>query len=280
MSNVLEQFKINANAKNWPLAIQACNGLNMTEMLQGLDSLSASVRDQFAAQLAPSGPSYAGARINWAIEVVRTRKIPGGAAPGDLLATGQVQQARNFLGKAKALPPVQRKRLKLTLFWTEGAKGEKVSSILVQKAQDLLRANGDKFTLDVDYRKNDIAFKKQIDFEIDACKDTGIEDIRTLVAKSGVCPSDRLAVVFCEPFLAEKGSNDTTGLQCVAASGRCVLINVTNSHPDHGTLMHEVGHGAGNQHESDDSNIMSYGANRTKINFVQLARFDKAFFCA
>jgi hypothetical protein len=39
MSQVLEDFKRTALAKNWSNAIRLCNGLSMQEMLRGLDGL-------------------------------------------------------------------------------------------------------------------------------------------------------------------------------------------------------------------------------------------------
>ncbi len=280
MSAVLEAFKSNARGKNWPEAMKQCNGLNMTEMLEGLDSLGPKLLDEFDSQLATAGFPYGVERMKWAVEVVRTRKIPAGAAPGDLLKTGQVQDAKNFLAKAKTFPKLKRKRLKLTLFWTQGALSETVSSALVQKAQDLLQSNGDQFVLDIDSRRTSLPFDKTVDFEIDGCEDTGIEKIRQQVAASGACPIDRLAVIFCVPFKTVNVPNNTHGMQCeVPGGGRCVLVNITSVAADKVTLLHEVGHGAGIGHEPDNTNFMSYGLARTKINPVQLARFDKAFFC-
>src|SRR5690348_1203676 len=109
MSQTLDNFKAAAKAKNRPEARKLCNALNMTEMLAGLDSLGRSLLDEFESQFPTAGFPYGVERMQWAVEVVRTRKIPTGAAPGDLLKTGQVQDGRNFLAKAKPLAKATRK---------------------------------------------------------------------------------------------------------------------------------------------------------------------------
>lgn len=100
MSETLENFKSAALAANWPTAIMYCNGLNMYEMLRGLNSLPPVSMTNLQAQLGIFTGKYNIERINYAIEVVKNRKLPD-RAPGDLQATGQVQDARIFL----ASPP-------------------------------------------------------------------------------------------------------------------------------------------------------------------------------
>lgn len=281
MSETLNTFKTHAKNKNWIEAIKYCNGLSMTEMLEGLDSLGPGLLAEFAAQLSVSGSGTFTARIDWAIQVVQLRKIPDGPAPGDLAQTGQVEVARKFLAKPKA-KPAGKKKLKLTLFWTKGALTETVTPTLVQKAQDFLKANGDQFVLDISYRKNVLDIERTIDFEIDGCGDSGVDEVRKKIEESKIVPNDRLAVVFCTPFATANMANLTHGLQCKKEGGRrVVLINVTSVNPDKLTLIHEVGHGADIGHElQDNDNFMSYGTSRTKMYPLQSKKFEKAFFCS
>jgi hypothetical protein len=100
MSKTLEIFKSAALATNWPTAIMYSNGLNMYEMLRGLDSLPRNFLNNLQAQLGNFVNRYNTERINYAIEVVKNYKLPA-RAPGDLEATGQVQDAKVFLASTR-----------------------------------------------------------------------------------------------------------------------------------------------------------------------------------
>jgi hypothetical protein len=106
MSEVLERFKEAARRKEWKAAYEYCNGLNMYEMLRGLDSLGSALLNDMRAQMATlsvwGGPNMP--RIKYAMDVVQLGKLPTDAV-GDLKATGQVQDASNFLAAQKPAAP-------------------------------------------------------------------------------------------------------------------------------------------------------------------------------
>jgi hypothetical protein len=123
MSQALEDFEVVADMRDWATAIRYCNGLNMKEMLLGLNYLSRDKLDDMQAQLGIYANRYGwGAeRIAWAMQVVKNRALPP-SAPGDLQSTGQVQDARNFLASARLRQVVNPKRLKIVLFGHETPK--------------------------------------------------------------------------------------------------------------------------------------------------------------
>lgn len=97
MSLLLEQFEQAVRRKDWKTAYKHCNGLNMYEMLRGLDSLSPNDLEKLRAGLTvenKSGDTYT-PRIAFAINVVMSGEI--GFAPGDLKKSGQVKDAEDFL---------------------------------------------------------------------------------------------------------------------------------------------------------------------------------------
>jgi hypothetical protein len=96
MSEVRNNFTKAANARDWNGAFNNLNGLNMYEMLRALASLQPPLLDQLLKQSTDFWESVNMPRIAFAATVVRQRKIPA-QVPGDLLATGQVQDAKNFL---------------------------------------------------------------------------------------------------------------------------------------------------------------------------------------
>jgi hypothetical protein len=289
MSQLLEDFMVCADLHDWPIAIRYCNGLNMTEMLQGLNYLQREQLDDMQAQLGIYANQYGwGAeRIAWAMEVVRNRRLPA-AAPGDLEATGQVQDARNFLARASARRPPSQKRLKITLFWTRNAQSESFSSALIQKAQELLRLNGDRFTLDVLPVRTILPTDKTLnETDPESCGSSDFVEVQQLATSSPAHTVERLPVIFymSETVLGPYGTvrdpiSHGCGYQPSPGKG-FAMINGRGVGADRVTLLHEVGHGAGMPHEPDGSgNFMSRDSNRSKINPTQLAKFARAFFCA
>lgn len=102
MSETLERFKKSAQDRSWKEAYDLCNGLNMFEMLRGLNSLGVPLMNDMLAQMqrltVPGGPNMA--RIKFAIDVVGLKRLPA-TVPGDLQATNQVQDALDFLAECK-----------------------------------------------------------------------------------------------------------------------------------------------------------------------------------
>lgn len=289
MSQALEDFEVVADLRDWATAIRYCNGLNMKEMLLGLNYLSRDKLDDMQAQLGIYANLYGwGAeRIAWAMQVVKNRALPP-SAPGDLQSTGQVQDARNFLASARVRQGVNPKRLKILLFWTRNAQSEPFSSSLVQKAQELLRANGNKYTLDVLPVRTVLPTDKTLsEAEPESCGSSEFVEVQKLASSSPVYASDRLPVIF---YMSETVAGPYGGVRDPIAHG-CgyqpspgkgfAMINGRAVSADRVTLLHEIGHGARMGHEPDGSgNFMSYDSNRTQINSAQVHQFGQAFFCA
>lgn len=286
MSQTLDNFKTAALAKNWSTAVPTCNGLNMYEMLRGLDSLPRNLLEDLRAQLVIFVPGLSAERINYAIDVVKNRRLPA-TAPGDLNATGQVQDARNFLNSVRAVHEGSKKKLQVALFWTMNARGEGVSSSLIQKAQDLFHGNGDQFTLDVLRVHTDLPTNQDLsEADPESCGSQEFTQVQALADRSGVYGADRVPIIFYTSLVtldAHGSPHDPISHGCgyqASATKGYAMINVRSVAADRGTLAHELGHAAGLQHDfSDNSNIMSYGASRTVIKPTQLSTFGKAYFC-
>jgi hypothetical protein len=99
MSPVREQFHQAVLTKDFNRAAILANGLSMPEMLQALAAIGQDNRDKLASALllAINVISVNGAaRIAYAKQTVDDMAAPAGA-PSDLLATGQVQMAQDFV---------------------------------------------------------------------------------------------------------------------------------------------------------------------------------------
>jgi Domain of unknown function (DUF4329) len=100
MSEVLENFIKWALARNWYNAFLNLNGLNMYEMLRGLARLPPALLDDLLRESTNFWEAVNMPRIAFAANVVKQHKIPD-QIPDDLEATGQVQDAKNFLATRK-----------------------------------------------------------------------------------------------------------------------------------------------------------------------------------
>ena len=89
---------------DWREAFLNLNGLNMHEMLRALDGLAPDRRDALASQRQDFRNMVNMPRIEYAIAVVRNGQLPS-LAPGDLVATGQVQTAAEFLQERRSRQP-------------------------------------------------------------------------------------------------------------------------------------------------------------------------------
>lgn len=266
-----DRFLSAARARSWKVAYDECNGLNMVDMLDCLNQLGSELLGSMRAQMAIydvwGGPNMP--RIRFAMDVVQLRRVP--EAPSDL-PSDQVKNARDFLERSHGSPVASTKRIRIALFWTKAARGESVSTLLVQKARDLLRANKAGFELDVFHSRRDLDFPGEVQAESD------VENAIELAKKASADAPNRLCVIFCQTTPAQcdpnrqrcgrlpHGSTPTDGL------GRpFVFINVANPASDNATLLHEIGHAAGIGYRDSDDNlkdvddIMSYGFNRTKL---------------
>ncbi len=91
-----QRFEEAAARSNWREAFLNLNGLNMFEMLRALNGLARERREALMNQSLNFRGLVNMPRIEYAMTVVLTRQLPK-TAPGDLVVTGQVQAARNFL---------------------------------------------------------------------------------------------------------------------------------------------------------------------------------------
>src|SRR5215475_8051811 len=99
MSQVRDNFLAAARTRNWKTAYLNCNGLNMFEMLRGLQEVGPALLSEMRLQMSAFVGLVDTPRIQYAMDVVQLGRLPA-VAPGDLAATGQVQEARNFLTPA------------------------------------------------------------------------------------------------------------------------------------------------------------------------------------
>jgi hypothetical protein len=94
-------FATNVEKGDWENAYNSLNSLSMYEMLRALATLDAATRTQLWAQRTSLTGSYFFDRIKYALDVVDTRQLPA-VAPGDLAATGQVDDAQKFIAESSA----------------------------------------------------------------------------------------------------------------------------------------------------------------------------------
>lgn len=102
VSAVCRNFIDGANRRDWRTAVLNLNGLNMYEMLRSLKALDAVDIAELRVALTGLGGAVNGPRIDYALLVVTTNTIPA-TAPGDLDATGQVRDARNFRARPTSI---------------------------------------------------------------------------------------------------------------------------------------------------------------------------------
>jgi hypothetical protein len=270
-----------ARALNWKIAYDECNGLNMVDMLDCLRDLGLPLMRDMRAQMAIydvwGGPYMA--RIRFAMDVVEFRKM---ATPPERLPGDQVDNARVFLARNPGHGASTGKQMRISVFWTEAARGENLSTRLIQRARELLRENHTGFELNVSY------FHGNLEFGGEVLAQTDIDKAIALAKQASNYAVNRLCVIFCKTTPAEcdpnrqqcgrlpYGATPTDG-----AGNPFVFINVAVAHADNATLLHEIGHAAGvtwrdsDDMLKDDDDIMSYGQHRTKIGFNQLNKLNR-----
>jgi hypothetical protein len=112
VSTVCRNFIDGANRQDWRTAVLNLNGLNMYEMLRSLKALDTADIASLRAALTTLGGAVNGPRIEYALSVVVTNTVPA-TAPGDLEATGQVADARNFRSRPSSILVEQIPRARL-----------------------------------------------------------------------------------------------------------------------------------------------------------------------
>ncbi len=274
------KFVAAARAQTWKVAYDECNGLPMYAMLDGLQEIGPALLQDMRSQMAIfnvwGGPNMP--RIGFAMDVVTSRKVPPNTAG---LFPDQITDAEKFLARTSGGAAPAKRTLCITLFWTEAAQGEIVSSRYVQRARELLRDNHTNIDLDVAPYRGEIAIPGEIGDNSEMDKAMALARVAPLYA------GNRLAVIF---HLATASQCDHDKQMCAgmnygntpdSGNGRFVFINVAGASSDGATLLHEMGHAAGVQSRDSDRNlkdsddVMSYGTTRTKIGFNQLNLFRR-----
>jgi len=282
MSGLAKNFVEAARRLDWKTAYDELNGCNMWGMLDGLDEIGLKAMQDMRAQMSIydvwGGPNMP--RIRFAMDAIAARKAP--TPPADL-PQDQVEDARHYLQQHRGgTAPAATKRIRVALFWTQEAKKEPLSTLLVQRARELLHSSKSGFELDVSPMHVDLDYKGEI---------TDDDDFARAMALAEAAPNyapDRLCVIFfkitptqCDP---DKQQCPRIPFGATPRDGRgrpCVMININKSHPDNATLLHEIGHAAGIQsRDSDDAlkdydDIMSYGKNRTKISKFMIGKLSQ-----
>ncbi|MDD5036645.1 MAG: hypothetical protein PHE55_18045 [Methylococcaceae bacterium] len=280
MSTQRDNFDTNANQGNWEQAFFYLNGLNMFEMLRALAALHAETRKKlWDARIAYQGRFYM-ARIEYAMTVVNTGRLPA-SAPGDLEATGQVQDARNFLAQPSGWDALHKYKhpgkltVRITIYLANNASMDPTLRY-VQVARELLAVHG--LALDAQRVSARLVYSEQLYLLSQA------DDLRKLAELAQPVPANRLAIIVC-PMRDNMGDNDN-GISLSDRPGwpPFVLINSNLQSTDGVTLLHEIGHAAGNGHVATSGsdvvfNFMSYGHNRSDMLRNQVIKIAKSFFC-
>jgi hypothetical protein len=289
MSKLAPKFVAAAQGRSWQTAYNESNGCPMFAMLDGMEEIGPALLADMRAQMAVydvwGGPNMP--RIRFAMDVVQTGQIPT-APPG--LPDDQVADARTFLAHRKSGTPGggAPMRLKISLFWTRNAQHEAVSSGLIQKARDLLKANQNRFNLDVRPDRTILPIDKtQNDTDPESCGSGDFVEVQRLAEQSAVFSPDRIPVIFYESeyVLGPHGevrepNSHGCGYQPSPGKG-FAMINSRKVAADQVTLLHEIGHGAGLEHRFGiRANIMSYGPGRTEFADDQLKVLGGCFFCS
>ena len=86
-------------------AVLSLNGLNMAEMLPALAAVGKDRRTEIGKTLVGAIGKVNVPRIQYALMVVQDLQVPPGA-PGDLAATGQVNDAKSFVAIPSIFPQI------------------------------------------------------------------------------------------------------------------------------------------------------------------------------
>ncbi len=281
MSGMAPKFVQAARAHSWKDAYDECNGLPMYAMLDALQELGPALVQDMRAQMAIfdvwGGPNMP--RIRFAMDVVTSRRVPANRPD---LPADQIQDAERFLARTSGGAAAPSRTLNVMLLWTEAARGEFVSTRLVQRARELLRSNNTGIDLDV------LPFHGEVKLAGEIGDGGEMARAMELAAQAPQYARNRLCVIFhvtsasqCDPNRQICGRLPHGATPSDSSGRPFVFINVSHPHADHATLLHEMGHAAGiDSRDSDDAlkdldDVMSYGSNRTKIGFNQLNKFRR-----
>ncbi|HCK82005.1 MAG TPA: hypothetical protein DIC59_11150 [Candidatus Competibacteraceae bacterium] len=255
----------------------------MAEMLNALSGLPKALLDKLIQQRFAYRSMFGMERMEYAWTVIRTRKLPL-VAPGDLAQTGQVQDAANFLKRAGVSSTVTQSKIQLMVFTESLVTNRTLFDELRQKAEEILKSQGDAFKLDVVVHPNDVPYGEQIYLG------PQFQEIIDIAKKATSIPADRLPVL----LVKVRQNIDIHGIAGEADGRRVVAINTDEPNPDRATLLHEIGHCAGLPHSNqnapgkpspldvgNDFNVMAErkpNVARKFLNVVQGEVLAKAYF--
>src|SRR5262249_16169499 len=167
-----------------------------------------------------------------------------------------------------------------------------IAADLIEKAQELLSSNGNKYSLDVVPKRKVLSQMTTDISDGGTCdENTEITEVGRLAEAAGFEGTDRLPVIFYTGLGTTNNfgdANEQLANRCTTktAKGRKYsTINLRSLGEDKVTLLHEIGHAADLGHEfSAQKNFMSYGVDnkckgRTDINPIQIQKLEKAYFC-
>jgi hypothetical protein len=101
VSQTCRNFIAQASARRWSNAVTTLNGLNMYEMLRCLKALDATDIASFTTALTPVRATVDGPRIDYALGIVQSGRVPPTAPAG--LPPDQVTVARHFAARPTSI---------------------------------------------------------------------------------------------------------------------------------------------------------------------------------
>jgi hypothetical protein len=277
------EFEKAAAAGNWSAAFKNLNALNMSEMLDSLSRLPKSILDKLIERRFAFKGGVNMPRMEYAWTVVRSRALPL-VAPGDLLKTGQVTTAANFIKKVPPTSPGI--TLKSIVFSDAIVTNRTLFPELKKKAEEILASQGNAFKLDTTVHPTDIANNELIYLS------TQIEEMIALAKKATSIPNDRVVVL----LVRLKSGIDSHGMVVKVEGHRVIVIDTDTPNPDRATLLHEIGHCADLPHAGEaptgkpapvdvggSSNVMALAQTNVQRNTLTVTQGEflaKAFFAA
>lgn len=280
MSQTRLKFESAVKNEKWQDAFLNLNALSMQEMLASLSSLSAAKLDKLIQRRFAYKGGVDMPRMEYAWTVVKTRNLPL-IAPGDLSTTGQVGTAAQFLKK-----PIMNTRytLNLSVFTDSIVKNRSLFPELVNRASEILRAQGDRFVLNAVQHKTDVPLQEVVYLE------SQLVDMVNKAKKMVSVPANHLIVL----LVRVQQNVGVHGIAALVDGRRVVVIDTDSPNPDRATLLHEIGHCAGLPHAGanqtgssspidvgDAANVMAEpisGIRRSFLTVTQGEFLAKAFF--
>ena len=148
--------------------------------------------------------------------------------------------------------------------------------LLVARATELLKP----FGLSLSVRFVD---SFEYNFEVGERDDVDVRRIREQAEKAARSSKSALRVIFCHLRSTNSTATSQGRRTGIEKFDNFVLMNKDRTHPDHGTLLHEMIHCSNDRfmndiHDKDLDSIYSRGANRTKLQNEHAASLNSSIF--